>query len=365
MNQNYLHLIYLIRAALGEKISPSKLKNADFPLLYQLSKSHEISNLVFYGIENLNLKLDDSLHQLWAQSKEQFLIKDIMQQEECKVLMEHFNKNQISYVLLKGIILKDLYPSTDMRTMGDIDILINQQNREKVKTIMEDLGYTTITFKKNNEDIYQKLPVHNVEIHTELFEKKSLYYHYYKNPWKHLTLKENSTTEYLFSKEDFYIFLIAHFAKHYFHVGAGLRNIIDIYLYQKEYAPTLNQEYIKQNLKELELDQFETDLLSLIDIWFHDKKITPELLEMTNFIFESGTYGKQENFYYNQMKKYKNKRSYLLHRTFLPIKEMKNHYPILNKCIFLIPLFWFYRIIITILKSPKRMITELKNIIKK
>jgi len=249
--------------------------------------------------------------------------------------------------------------------MGDIDILIKPEKRHQVRKIMETLKYSTKVFNKNNEDIYFKKPCINIEIHTELFEKKSVYFNFYKNIWKNLIKQKDNSSEYTFSNEDFYIFLITHFAKHYFHAGSGIRNIIDIYLYRHKYTKQLDKEYIKQKLKEMELLEFEKDILSLIDTWFYGKKITPKIKEMQEFLFSSGLYGKEENVYYNKLKKYKNKTNYLLHRIFLPVKEMKNHYPILNYTLFLLPFFWFYRLLTTMIQNPKTIILELKNILRK
>lgn len=362
--QDYNSLIQLIRIALREQVKKTTFKNTDFNLLFQVSKMHNIANLIFYAIEELELDIDKELYQEWENIRDQEIIKDTMQQEEYKTIISKFNSSNISFITLKGMIIKDLYPETDMRTMGDIDFLIKQKDRAKAKKIMEELGYKTEVFNKNNEDIYHKLPVHNIEIHTELFEKKSIYYNFYKNIWKNLLKKENTSNEYIMTNEDFYVFLIAHLAKHYFHSGAGLRNIIDIYLFQKNYNKTLDLKYIESKLKEYNLYEFEQDLTSLIQVLFYNKKETSKQLEMMNFILNSGTYGFSENAYYNKMKQYKTKSNYILHRIFLPINEMKTHYPILNKCILLLPILWIYRLLINLIKSPKSIYKEIQHLLK-
>ena len=362
--KEYLQLIQLIKISLDQTSDSYLLKNANYANLYNIAKEQGISNLTYYGIEKLNPQISTELYQKWEEDCVQAVVSDIFYQEECKLLKKHFQEEKIDHMLLKGIILKDLYPTTDMRTMGDIDILIKPEKRHKVRTIMESLKYSTEVFNKNNEDIYYKKPCINIEIHTELFEKKSIYFNFYKNIWKNLK-KKNKTNEYIFTNDDFYIFLITHFAKHYFHAGSGIRNIIDIYLFRQQYANKLNHDYIKQQLQKMELLEFETDILSLINVWFSKQKPTKNTKEMQEYIFSSGMYGKEENIYYNQLKKYKNKTNYLLHRIFLPVKEMKNHYPILNYAIILLPFFWAYRLFITIIQNPKTIILELKNLLRK
>lgn len=362
--KEYLQLIELIKISLNIQSDYSFLNNANYERLYRLSKKQGISNLTYYALDKLNPKIAPELYTKWEDDCVNAIVYDVYHQEEYKQLKKQFNKHQIDYVMLKGIILKKLYPTTDMRTMGDIDILIKPSQRQQVKEIMTSLGYKTLVYKKNNEDVYEKEPSITIEIHTELFETKSIYFHHYKNIWNNL-IKHSTNTEYEFSIDDFYIFIITHFAKHYFHAGSGLRNILDIYLFRNKYSNKLNKNYIETKLKKMNLLEFETDILNLIDVWFKNQDHTASTKEMQQFIFDSGINGKQENIYYNQMKKYKTKTNYLLNRLFLPIPEMKNRYPILTKIIILLPILWLYRILISILTTPKTILQELKKIFKK
>ena len=362
-DKEYLQIIELIKISLNLYTDYHLLKDANYEKIYKLSKKQGLSNLTYYGINKINPPINKELYTKWENDCINAIVYDVYHQEAYKQIKKQFNKKQIEYMMLKGIILKKLYPTTDMRTMGDIDILIHPHQRHQVKEIMNSLDYTTLVYQKNNEDIYEKNPDITIEIHTELFEKKSIYYHSYKNIWNKLDKYSNST-EYKFNLDDFYIFIITHFAKHYYHAGSGIRNIIDIYLFRKKYLKKLNKTYIETKLKEINLLQFEQDILSLIDVWFNNKKHNEATKEMQQYIFESGIKGKQENIYYNQIKKYKTKTNYIIHRIFLPLPEMKNHYPILNKIIILLPILYTYRILISILKKPQLILKELKNIIK-
>ena len=52
-----------------------------------------------------------------------------------------FEKNGIAHMPLKGILMKQLYPRPDMRIMGDADILIRVEQYEKIKPLLEELGF--------------------------------------------------------------------------------------------------------------------------------------------------------------------------------------------------------------------------------
>ena len=360
MKKDYLDVIYLIRIALGEDINKNNFKKSNWEEIYKISKDQNISNLTFYGIEKLNINLKKELYNKWLSDREDYIINDIKQQEEGKLIIKKFNDANIDHVILKGSVLKEIYPTTDMRTMGDIDFLVRPKDRKKIKEIMLSLGYVSNVYNKGNEDVYMKKPIYDVEIHTQLLEKNSIYYHHFKNPWNKLILKEKNS--YVFSLEDFYIFMIVHFAKHYLYAGAGIRNIIDIYLFHKAYDDELNKSYIEKELKELELDEFEQDILVLIDSIFYDKRINKKTEEMIRVIFSSGMYGNDKQIMSIGMMEYKNKRRYLFHRIFPKVKIMKKKYPILNKVIILLPVFWIYRLVEEVIKRPKNIMREINRV---
>lgn len=60
------------------------------------------------------------------------------------------SKNNIKYVFIKGVASASYYKDPTLRTMGDVDVLINRRDTEKVHTLLQTLGYTT------NEDIFKE-----------------------------------------------------------------------------------------------------------------------------------------------------------------------------------------------------------------
>ena len=57
-----------------------------------------------------------------------------------KIAVE-FEKASISYLPFKGELIREYYPNPELRTMGDIDVLIQTQDRESADAIMHRLGY--------------------------------------------------------------------------------------------------------------------------------------------------------------------------------------------------------------------------------
>ena len=50
-------------------------------------------------------------------------------------------KNNIENVFIKGYVVKDYYPVKEMRTMGDVDVLIREEDREKCHRVLVENGF--------------------------------------------------------------------------------------------------------------------------------------------------------------------------------------------------------------------------------
>ena len=130
-------------------------------------------------------------------------------------MKKELKKNDIDFVLLKGTVIKYLYPDTAMRVMSDVDILyrsqiqkINRQN-ELLISLMENIGYKVWSREPLEISFYKPLAAISrnmrIEMQTELIDKGyEVWSDYLKNIWDKLIKK--SDHEYVMRDEDFYIY---------------------------------------------------------------------------------------------------------------------------------------------------------------
>ena len=131
---------------------------------------------------------------------------NILFEAEKERIFEVFEKNKIWYLPLKGCIIKDVWPQSEIREHADIDILFDRTYADKVRTLMADMGYDTKEFGKSYHDTYIKKPIYNFEMHRYLFtndnEKTT---EYYMDINQKMFPAENQKYQYRLSCEDFYI----------------------------------------------------------------------------------------------------------------------------------------------------------------
>ena len=352
-NEQNKYFLSLVRSALlGEK-PQSAPQGVDFNSLLMLARSQSLVELISYAIPKIEPKIAPEIIAGFERLKRTGIAKEINQDIELALLCDTLEREKIDYILLKGSVLKHLYPTPDMRSMCDIDILIREDSVNQADSVMESLGYGDK--KVSDHDIsYVKPPYVNVELHNSLtqydFGKKA--YEYFKDIWS-LARKKGDTCAYELSCEDFYLYHIDHMSKHYATGGCGVRPFCDIFVYLKAH-PSMDLDYVNEGLDKIGLRAFESHARALALKWLGDGTGDEISEAMESFILSGGSFGTKERgeLSFALRKGTKNKKvskaRLLLYKLFLPYRHMKVVYPSLKKVPFLLPFYWIHRVFRTL-----------------
>lgn len=371
-------MIYLCSCLINNKKPNEKVvKNLDMDLCYKAAKFHSITAIMVSALENAGVTPS------WSEAKGVSLRKTLMFDIEREEILKYMDRAGIWYAPLKGTILKDLYPSPEMRQMSDNDILIDPGKRAYVRKIMVSKGYEVSKFGKGIHDAYSKKPFFYYEMHNELFTKKYLKLNaYYKNVKSRLIKDKDNKMGYHFSDEDFYVYMVAHEYKHYSLGGTGIRSLIDRYVFLKAKGKTLNKKYIEKQLRILDLANYDRQVCGLVDkIFSNDENFLDKLnnsqREMFKYFATAGTYGTVDNEIENKVRLYSDKKldrtetisgktklKFLFGRIFPDVKTMQQFYPQFCKPIILLPVGYVYRLFRGIILKRDIIRRELKFLLK-
>lgn len=316
-------------------------------------RRHKVIGLVYEGAIKCGIdKQCTTMQELF-----QFYYRDTIIHERqmhlLKKLEAAFQENGIDYLPLKGTILKPLYPQPAARVMGDADILIREEQYDKIKPIMEQLGFQEGAI--TGHELHWNHPQFHVELHKMLMSQRNLdFKRYYGNGWSKAILYNNY--RYTYREEDHYIFLFVHYAKHYRAGGIGLRQLVDLWVYQRAY-PNMDKNYIYQELSKLNLSEFFDNTQKMLCAWFEDGIWDDKVTFMSNYICSGGSWASHENYQLAEQLKtehlvgsrQKAKVRQLLRAIFPPVKAISHRYPILKKAPYLLPIFWPVRWITALL----------------
>ena len=163
-------LLYLLGCGVNEKM-PAKAYIKTFQeaydedkmqMMYRFSKAHFVEALTGTVLKKAGVKLPTE----WEQSIAKAIRKVILFDRERAEIFSYMDEQRIWHMPLKGVILKEFYPSIGMRQMSDNDILFDKDYAKQIRDYMISRGYEVEVFEQGNHDVYEKEPVYNFEMHT-------------------------------------------------------------------------------------------------------------------------------------------------------------------------------------------------------
>lgn len=346
MNAAQRGVITLLRSGItGEKLT--------LPEGFDLAKAYEglcrqsVAPLAYYGALNCGMSKTDPVMQKLFALYYSALVRSEKQIRTLETLFSLLEEQGIGFVPLKGCNMKKLYPTHELRSMGDADVLIRVEQYPKIKEIMEKLGYQAVM--ESDHELVWKTDQLLLELHKRLIPSSSDdYFSYYGDGWQ--VAKQAEDNRYIMSHEDAFIYLLTHFAKHYQGSGIGSRHMTDIWVYLKA-CPNMDKGYLHQELTKLHLWEFYENLHRTVLAWFEDGAHDEKTEWITSVIFAGGSWGNAKNSVLSETVKgmqntgsaQKGKWQWFIQLVFLPMKKMRFRYPILQKCPILLPVYWVVR----------------------
>lgn len=366
MDGQQIGIIALVKSALtGEKAEISE--NFDWDNALNTAKKHQILPMLYYGVQYSGITLPAEIMQFLELATFKNISVSQNQLYALEQIYKAFDENEIDYMPLKGSVLKFVYPKPEMRPMGDADILIRQEQYEKIRILMQKSGFTEGR-ESSYDYAWDKPSTLHLELHKHLVPVNYKdFYSYYDNPWRLAHNVKNN--RYILNDEDNYIFIFTHYAKHYRARGVGIRHILDIYVFLSQ-NKNMNFSYIDKELEKMGLLKFYKNTIHTINVWFGEEHADTISDFITNKIFSSGSFGKSE--YLNisnaviTSKSAKSlggiKFKQLFNMIFLPYSNMCLLYPCLKKLPVLLPIFWVVRAVYAVFNKRKRIGYHIKNL---
>ncbi len=355
----YAYLIRLLGSLLCGAEPPRPPEGCSASELMHLAQRHSVAGMAYYAAEKL--PISEPVASPWRQIRDKALVKDITQQMELESLCAALSGAGIRFLPLKGCVIKGLYPQSDMRTMSDIDILIDERNTAAARGVMEGLGYSCEHFGYDIHDIYYKPPVMNVEIHRSLFgEDGREFGAVFSDPWSMCT---HDGMHYSFRPDEFFAYILAHAVKHLEEGGTGIRTIMDLWVCLHS-DMKISAERSFELLEPSGRADIARTMADLAEVWFGEKAHSGETLRLEKYIFGSGTYGTVENSALNRIER-SGKMGYFMRLIFPTFTHMKEHYPVLNRAPVLLPACWFARLVTKPFVNRRSNMEKLRVLMKK
>ena len=355
LNNAEIYLAELVKASLNDTVPSDVPACITFDEILEISIRNHMEYMLLSTLVKTNLP-EEKKELLRARVKAS-MMRTLVQMNEIKHLKECFEKEQIVNQPMKGAYMKSIYPTPMLREMSDIDILILDQYTQKVHKIFVDSGYSFMG-REHHHDVYVKRPYLIVEAHWTMYDQlvDKNQYEYFSD-FSKAVLVEDASYTYNFNKEDFYVYMMAHMAKHFYKRGCGIRNIVDVYVYRNKYKDQLDEKYIDRELNKCGIYSFTKHIERLSRIWLGGEQSTEFYDNLFAYMLDSGIYGKDENGIWNEFAKESDESRFhyrmklKLFYFFPPYHYMVKYHPWVEEKKFLLPAAWVVRAVTGIAKK--------------
>ena len=349
--QTQEELINIIRFEICGRPFPQGFAVSDEEALTELAKKHDLAHLVFDALTKNGLSCN-------SQSAMQQYFAAIWRAEQ----MDHelagitglFEEEGIDFIPLKGSVLRPLYPEPWMRTSADIDILVRPEDLPRAtELVVEKLGYNYDPDQEKTNHIGVSAPGSDVqvELHHELFWEhylgktiRSIVNNIWdgKNPASNTPYCEKKpgfAHWYLMSDGMFYLYHIAHMAKHIkLAGGCTVRSLMDLWILDG--LGSREERDRQELLRQGSLTQFGKQMSALASAWMNDEEAPYGELEQ--YIMTGSLSGNNNRRTANLLHD-DSVSDYVWKRVFLPYNILKNAYPVIEKHKWLTPVFQVVR----------------------
>lgn len=367
LNTRERGLIALVSGALLQK-RVELPEDFSMASLLSMAKRHQIATIIVEALAfHESLDVSNCIDRLLQISGLSISITET-QMQETQTLCAAFEEEKIDYALLKGAVVKDYYPKKYLRTMADVDILIRDDQYERILPIMKRLGYTQ-EIESDHEYNWRKGHVH-MELHKYLIPSyNKRYFAFFGDGWDRMHPVREGSTEYAMSDEDQFLYTFTHYAKHFRDGGIGIKHLMDLWVCKKA-CQQMDEAYILKSLKKMDLDEFYTNVMQTIAVWFDGAELTPITKLITREIISGGAYGKEEAHKKSEIVRVSktSKFRWTMRMIFLPYKNMCMKYPFLRYLPFLLPIMWVVRWITALFFKPndtKKNVQVVRNMSQK
>ncbi len=311
--------------------------------LYKLSKNQDLAHVVASALLSRGLVPDGELKNAFQQEQMSAVFRHAQIRHELSRLCRALSAEGISYMPLKGSVIRKYYTKPEMRTSCDIDIFVHHEDLDAACAVMTDkLGYKFYTRTPHDISYFSKSKVH-VELHFDLIEDDDDVRTVLERVWDETKEAEEFPGGLVMNNEMYLTYHVAHMAKHFLSGGCGVRTILDLWIINHKMG--YDRERALSLLSECKLQKFALEMMNLSEVWFGSSEHNSITRELEAYLVPSSVYGTVENRVAVAKQKRGGGLRYCFSRIFMPYSKLKKIYPRLEKFPILFPFYqvkrWF------------------------
>ena len=324
----------------------------DWNIIHDYARKHQVSGIVYTQAKNY---MPAETLNVFRQETMVTLYHATQRDNDFLSVTKELNVNNIPHFVVKGLAVAELYPVPKLRAMGDIDLVIKHEDREKCHNIIINSGYKCVSKQDDREWQYYKnnveLELHDRLVYDEAVNEKGQD-EFFNDCWRHV---QDGQLDWNFHL----LFLIFHLRKHFMNSGVGFRMFMDLAVVAEN--AHVDWSILEDNLKKTGMLEFAKKCYGFIGRWFCIYSPIIDLIDEDFFeeasqkVFTDGVFGfdNSDNKINISVNKVRNNKYPKLSLLLLSVKECfpswkllsgTSTYKYLRNNKLLLPIAWIHRL---------------------
>lgn len=367
------YFLQALSAAVRQEPLTLLLSEAEWQALFELAGQQSVLPLLYEQAAQTEAAAQyPELFAVYRQRVIAQVSRQLARSMDFRRLYDCLRQRGLHPLVLKGQLCDRLYPRACRRVTADDDLLIPSEEMEACHRALLELGLRTDTpqdkLSQADEVSYYSDALY-IELHLRLFgggmdEAAHMNAFFGDVPQRAVELDGYLTLP----PQEHLLFLLLHAYKHFVYSGVGLRQVVDIGLWARAYAPQLDWEQLRQQCRAVHAEVFAAALFRILrerlelavpGAWETDEDAEPLLRDMlTGGVFGAENLSRLHTatLTLNAIQASRSgRRGGLWHSVFPPVAYLQGRFPWLVRHPWLLPAAWLVRIshyLVEILRHP-------------
>ncbi len=248
MTFEFLYLLKLLRCLVIKAPVEPPSENISWEKFTEVAQNHKLLSVIYPLVLQLP-KEHQPPSEMLAQWKQFSMVCSVRELKKSMMLTDVLKKaaeKQFCVVLMKGPLMGNLYPEPHARITSDADILIKESEQQAVGDLLFSLAYELEEGLQNSNEITYVKDIFRIEVHTSLWEEtegpryEALTALHMDDFDSIVATEVNTAPVYRLSTDNSLIYLFYHLIKHFFVSGIGVRYLVDMTLFIREYQDEID-----------------------------------------------------------------------------------------------------------------------------
>ena len=285
------------------------LRGAIWPELYSIARKQALSGLLGYYLgRNPDERCPDNLASQLKNDYYRNIAQAVLQENACESLTGILNSNGIEHLYFKGTVIRSFYPIPDLRSIGNIDVLVKPESVSRVCKLLKNENFelkqysSKICSASKNTVVFIIHPYLSIPVK----EDNSLLQ---DTNFQNASIKNES----LFVLDHSYhlVYIIGNIARYITAKRCSIRPVCDVAVFSRANMDKIDWERVKHLLKECGLWDFALVVFACCTECFYQPQYFPDTKTIsTDIVYEFVAFllrnGAPENLYQNTQNRFLN-----------------------------------------------------------